>query len=33
VREANGSGGWVTKFGILERTGVGDFAAFSYEGS
>jgi dihydroorotase len=33
VREANGSGGWVTKFGILERTGVGDFAAFGYEGS
>jgi dihydroorotase len=33
VREANGAGGWVTKFGILERTGVGDFAAFSYEGS
>jgi dihydroorotase len=33
VREANGTGGWVTKFGILERTGVGDFAAFSYEGS
>jgi dihydroorotase len=33
VREANGSGGWVTKFGILERTGVGDFAAFSYGGS
>lgn len=30
VREANGSGGWVTKFGILERTGVGDLAAFSY---
>jgi dihydroorotase len=33
VREANGAGGWVTKFGILERTGVGDFAAFGYEGS
>jgi hypothetical protein len=33
VRGANGAGGWVTKFGILERTGVGDFAAFSYEGS
>jgi dihydroorotase len=33
VREANGAGGWVTKFGILERTGVGDFAAFSYEGT
>lgn len=32
VREANGAGGWVTKFGILERTGVGDFAAFGYEG-
>jgi hypothetical protein len=33
VREANGAGGWVTKFGILERTGVGDFAAFGYDGS
>src|SRR5215212_10731171 len=33
VREANGAGGWVTKFGILERTGVGDFAAFNYEGT
>lgn len=30
VREANGAGGWVTKFGILGRTGVGDLAAFSY---
>jgi len=33
VREASGAGGWVTKFGILERTGVGDFAAFNYEGT
>ena len=31
VREANGAGGWVTKFGILDRTGVGDMAAFYYE--
>ena len=31
VREANGAGGWVTKFGILERTGVGDLSAFRYE--
>jgi hypothetical protein len=30
VREANGAGGWVTKFGILDRTGVGDLAAFAY---
>ena len=30
VRGANGAGGWVTKFGILDRTGVGDMAAFSY---
>ena len=30
VREANGAGGWVTKFGILERTGVGDLSAFAY---
>lgn len=31
VREANGAGGWVTKLGILERTGVGDLSAFRYE--
>jgi len=30
VREANGAGGWVSKFGILDRTGVGDLAAFGY---
>ncbi len=30
VREANGAGGWVSKFGILDRTGAGDLAAFSY---
>ena len=30
IREANGAGGWVSKFGILERTGVGDLAAFGY---
>lgn len=30
IREANGAGGWVTKFGILDRTGVGDLAAFSH---
>ena len=30
VREANGAGGWVSKIGILERTGVGDLAAFGY---
>lgn len=32
VRSANGAGGWVSKYGILDRTGVGDFPAFSYEG-
>ena len=32
VRGANRVGGWVTKFGILERTGVGDLAAFGYQG-
>ena len=32
VRAANGAGGWVTKYGILDRTGVGDFSAFAYEG-
>ncbi|WP_053057924.1 amidohydrolase family protein [Rubrobacter aplysinae] len=31
IREASGAGGWVTKFGILERTGVGDLSAFRYE--
>lgn len=30
VREANGAGGWVTKFGILDRIGVGDLPTFSY---
>lgn len=30
IREANGAGGWVTKFGILDRTGVGDLAPFGY---
>ena len=30
VREANGAGGWVSKFGILDRIGVGDLAAFGY---
>ena len=30
VRSANGAGGWVTKYGILDRTGVGDFSAFTY---
>jgi dihydroorotase len=29
VRRANGAGGWVTKFGILSRTGVGDLAAIN----
>ncbi|MGB3632794.1 MAG: amidohydrolase family protein [Rubrobacteraceae bacterium] len=32
VRSANGAGGWVTKYGILDRTGVGDFSAFAYGG-
>lgn len=30
VRESHGAGGWVSKFGILDRTGVGDLAAFGY---
>jgi len=30
VREANGAGGWVSKFGILSSTGVGDLAAFGH---
>jgi dihydroorotase len=32
VREANGAGMWVTKFGMIERTGVGDLAVYSYYG-
>lgn len=31
VREANGAGGWTSKWGIVDRTGVGDLAAFAYE--
>ncbi|NPV72144.1 MAG: amidohydrolase family protein [Firmicutes bacterium] len=30
VRGASGAGGWVSKWGILSRTGVGDLAVFSY---
>jgi len=30
IREAYGSGGWVTRFGILDRTGVGDLAIWGY---
>lgn len=30
VRAANGAGGWVSRFGILERTGVGDLAMWIY---
>lgn len=30
IREAYGAGGWVTRFGILERTGVGDLAIWGY---
>lgn len=28
VRRANGAGGWVCKFGLLERLGVGDLSAY-----
>lgn len=31
VRAGNGAGAWVTKFGMIERTGVGDLAAFTYQ--
>lgn len=30
VRAAHGAGGWVSKFGVVNRTGVGDLAAFGY---
>lgn len=30
VREANGAGAWVTKFGMLDRLGIGDLAIFTY---
>jgi len=30
IREAHGAGAWVTRFGILERTGVGDLAIWGY---
>jgi predicted amidohydrolase len=30
VRSANGAGGWVTRFGILDRTGVGDLVMWNY---
>ncbi|WP_035289230.1 amidohydrolase family protein [Clostridium sp. KNHs214] len=30
VRRSQGAGGWVSKFGMVKRTGVGDLAAFSY---
>ena len=31
VRRNSGAGGWVSKYGILKRTGVGDLAMFSYK--
>jgi len=30
IRRANGAGGWVSKFGILDRIGVGDLTVFGY---
>lgn len=30
VRESNGAGGWVSKWGILDRTGVGDLAVYAF---
>jgi predicted amidohydrolase len=30
VRRGEGAGGWVSKFGMVKRMGVGDLAAFSY---
>lgn len=31
VRRGNGAGGWISRFGMLKRTGVGDLAMFSYK--
>lgn len=31
VRRGNGAGGWVSKYGMVKRTGIGDLAVFSYE--
>lgn len=31
VRRGSGAGGWVSKFGMVRKTGVGDLAAFSYQ--
>ena len=31
VRRNVGSGGWVSRFGMVRRTGVGDLAMFSYQ--
>ena len=31
IRENQGAGGWVSKYGMLKRTGVGDLAMFSYQ--
>ena len=30
VRRNSGAGGWISKFGMLRKTGIGDLAAFSY---
>jgi hypothetical protein len=30
IRRHQGAGGWVSKFGMIKRTGVGDLAMFSY---
>ena len=30
-RRNGGAGGWVSKYGMLRRTGVGDLAMFSYK--
>jgi len=31
VRRGEGAGGWVSKYGMVKRTGVGDLAAFAYK--
>lgn len=31
VRRSQGAGGWVSKFGMVRKTGVGDLAMFSYK--
>jgi predicted amidohydrolase len=33
LRRGNAAGAWITRHGIIERTGVGDFVIFTYKGT